>query len=85
MIAMDFFVAALVINRSMEMFASALGTWIPFATSTPRGDCVETWHCLLGRPTYLPLAAPRISRDVSPERTQPAADMHSSGRWAPRW
>ena len=37
MIAMDFFVAALVINRSMEMFASALGTWIPFATSTPRG------------------------------------------------
>lgn len=30
-IAMDFFVVALLINRSLEMFASALGTWIPFA------------------------------------------------------
>jgi hypothetical protein len=27
----DFFVIALLINRSLEMFASALGTWIPFA------------------------------------------------------
>jgi hypothetical protein len=30
-IAMDFFVVALLINRSLAMFASALGTWIPFA------------------------------------------------------
>ena len=30
-IAVDFFVVALMINRSLEMFASLLGTWIPFA------------------------------------------------------
>src|SRR5215469_5924066 len=30
-IAMDFFVVALLINRSLEMFISPLGTWIPFA------------------------------------------------------
>ena len=29
-ILMDFFLVALVINRSMEMFQSLLGTWIPF-------------------------------------------------------
>ena len=28
---MDFFLVALVINKSLEMFQSALGTWIPFA------------------------------------------------------
>ncbi len=27
----DFFVFALLINRSLEMFASLIGTWIPFA------------------------------------------------------
>jgi hypothetical protein len=27
---MDFFVVALLINRSLEMFTSLLGTWIPF-------------------------------------------------------
>jgi len=27
---MDFFLVALVINKSMEMFQSLLGTWIPF-------------------------------------------------------
>ncbi len=27
----DFFLVALVINKSLEMFASVLGTWIPFA------------------------------------------------------
>ncbi len=26
----DFFIVALLINRSLAMFASALGTWIPF-------------------------------------------------------
>ena len=31
MIAVDFFVVALVINRSLEVFASVLGTWLPFA------------------------------------------------------
>jgi hypothetical protein len=30
-IAMDFFVVAMLINRSFEMFTSLLGTWIPFA------------------------------------------------------
>lgn len=30
-IVMDFFVVALLITRSLEMFASLLGTWIPFA------------------------------------------------------
>lgn len=30
-IIVDFFVVALLINRSLEMFASPLGTWIPFA------------------------------------------------------
>jgi hypothetical protein len=30
-ILMDFFLVALVINKSMEMFQSLLGTWIPFA------------------------------------------------------
>jgi len=30
-VAMDFFVVALLINKSLEMFASLLGTWIPFA------------------------------------------------------
>jgi hypothetical protein len=30
-IIMDFFVVSLLINRSLEMFASLLGTWIPFA------------------------------------------------------
>ena len=28
--AMDFFIVALVVNRSLEMFRSLLGTWIPF-------------------------------------------------------
>ena len=30
-IIVDFFIVALLINKSMEMFASLLGTWIPFA------------------------------------------------------
>ena len=30
-ITMDFFVVALLINKSLEMFTSLLGTWIPFA------------------------------------------------------
>lgn len=30
-IALDFFVVSLVILRSLEMFTSLLGTWIPFA------------------------------------------------------
>ena len=31
-IAMDFFVVAMLINRSFDMFTSLLGTWIPFVT-----------------------------------------------------
>jgi hypothetical protein len=30
-IVVDFFVVALMINRSLEMFTGLLGTWIPFA------------------------------------------------------
>ena len=30
-IVVDFFIVALMINRSLEMFTSPLGTWIPFA------------------------------------------------------
>ncbi len=30
-VGMDFFVVALLINHSLEMFSSILGTWIPFA------------------------------------------------------
>lgn len=30
-IIVDFFLVALVINRSLEMFADPMGTWIPFA------------------------------------------------------
>jgi hypothetical protein len=30
-IFMDFFIAALLIQRSLSMFSSLLGTWIPFA------------------------------------------------------
>ena len=30
-ILMDFFLVALIINKSFEMFLSPLGTWIPFA------------------------------------------------------
>jgi hypothetical protein len=30
-ITLDFFVVALLMNRSLETFASLLGTWIPFA------------------------------------------------------
>ena len=30
-IFLDFFLVALIINRSLEMFTNLLGTWIPFA------------------------------------------------------
>lgn len=30
-VAMDFFVVAILINHSFAMFASVLGTWLPFA------------------------------------------------------
>ena len=30
-IGLDFFLVALVINRSLAMFASPIGTWVPFA------------------------------------------------------
>jgi hypothetical protein len=29
-IGMDFFVVALLINKSLDMFTSPLGTWVPF-------------------------------------------------------
>jgi hypothetical protein len=30
-ISVDFFIVALIINKSLEMFKSPLGTWIPFS------------------------------------------------------
>ena len=44
--AMDFFVVALLINRSLAMFASPIGTWIPFGLIF-----VSTWTVgtLVGR------------------------------------
>jgi hypothetical protein len=54
-IAADFFVVALLMNRSLRMFASLLGTWIPFAfifTST----YVTGWYT--GRKPTLKTAAP---------------------------
>ncbi len=54
-IAADFFVVALLINRSLEMFASLLGTWIPFAlifTST----CVTGLYTV--RKPHVKTAAP---------------------------
>jgi len=54
-IAADFFVVALLMNRSLEMFASLLGTWFPFAfifTST----YVTGWYT--GRNPTLKTAAP---------------------------
>ncbi len=30
-VTLDFFLVALIINRSIDMFTSLLGTWIPFA------------------------------------------------------
>jgi hypothetical protein len=47
-IAVDFFLVGLVINRSLEMFTSLLGTWIPFAlifTST-----YLTGRMVIGKP-----------------------------------
>jgi hypothetical protein len=51
-ITVDFFVVALLINRSLEMFAGLLGTWIPFAlifTST-----YLTGLLTMGRPKQKP-------------------------------
>jgi hypothetical protein len=46
-IGVDFFVVALLIERSFEMFTSLLGTWIPFAlifTSTCLTGILTTRH-----------------------------------------
>jgi hypothetical protein len=51
-ITVDFFVVALLINRSLEMFAGLLGTWIPIAlifTST-----YLTGLLTVGRPKQKP-------------------------------
>lgn len=51
-IFMDFFLVSLVINRSLEMFQSLLGTWIPFV--------------LIFLSTYLTGLAVRWSSESSP-------------------
>jgi len=53
-VAMDFIVVAMLINRSFEMFTSLLGTWLPFAlifastylagssiTNSPKGNIMK--------------------------------------------
>lgn len=42
-IVVDFFLVALVIERSFEMFASPLGTWIPFASILVATYLVGRW------------------------------------------
>lgn len=42
-VVVDFFLVALIINRSLEMFASLLGTWIPFALIFGSAYLVGTW------------------------------------------
>ncbi len=47
-VVVDFFVVALLINRSLDMFASLLGTWIPFALIF--GSTYLTGKYVLGDP-----------------------------------
>ena len=54
-ICVDFFVVALLINHSLDMFASLLGTWIPFA--------------LIFTSTYL--TGLYLSRNASPQTRLP--------------
>ena len=49
------------------------------------GDCVETWHRLLHRYTYLPWALQRTSKGDVLERTQSEATASLPGRWERRW
>ena len=42
-ILVDFFVVALLVLRSLEMFASPLGTWIPFALIFASTYLTGTW------------------------------------------
>lgn len=42
-IVVDFFLVALVIERSLEMFTSPLGTWIPFAAIFLAAYLVGRW------------------------------------------
>jgi hypothetical protein len=42
-ITTDFFLVALIINRSLEMFASILGTWLPFGLIFLSAYLVGLW------------------------------------------
>jgi hypothetical protein len=44
-IVVDFFIVALLINRSLELFASLLGTWIPFVL-TFTSTYVTGWYVM---------------------------------------
>jgi hypothetical protein len=52
-VGMDFFLVALVINRSLDMFGSPIGTWIPFtlifASTYLTGTYVRT-HPMVSKP-----------------------------------
>ncbi len=49
------------------------------------GDCVETWHRLLQRPTYMPLGTARTIRAASPGRTLWVPTASFKGASAHRW
>ena len=49
------------------------------------GDCSETWHRLLSRPTYVPLGSTAHKQGASPVKTPLAERVRSPGRWEPRW
>lgn len=61
--AVDFFLVALVINRSLEMFTSLLGTWIPFG--------------LIFLSTYLVGTLARKPFGINPNHPQKALDNKS--------
>ena len=48
-IFMDFFVAALAIQRSLVMFSSMLGTWVPFASIFPVTYAVGSLRTAVGK------------------------------------
>jgi hypothetical protein len=49
--AIDFLVVALLINRSLDMFASLLGTWIPFALIFASTYLTGTYVAKKAKPT----------------------------------
>lgn len=68
--AVDFFVVALVLNRSLAMFASLLGTWMPCAVSCTSTYVTGRWTVRAPqRTTASPSGYPQeVRRDFSHTR-----------------